>query len=84
MTDQTGIAVIPKNRSSEIRVSLVKYMGINLVDVRIFSSFDNGEKRPTKQGVAVSITRLPALADALTLALTEARRLGLFDEKAAA
>jgi hypothetical protein len=49
--------------------------------VRIFTEFANsdGERRPTKRGVAVALHRLPQLIEALQAALDEARRLGLVD-----
>ena len=84
MDDRIFIATIQKNRSSEIRVSLEKYKGVNLVDVRIFEALDGGDRRPTKRGISLVVTRIPALADAIQLALEEARRLGMFEDRSQA
>ena len=75
----TLIAVVPKNQREEIRVSIDQFKGTELLDVRIFANFDDGdgERRPTKKGISVKVERLPELIAALHLAEVEARRRGL-------
>ncbi len=72
------IATVRKNASDEVRIALSEFRGTSLIDMRVFSDFDgSGERRPTKKGLALSVTRLPDLIDALQLAKAEAERRGL-------
>lgn len=58
-------ASIPKNRTQEIRVRQREYEGRRFVDVRVHYPGDDGELRPTRQGVTVALDRADALADAI-------------------
>ena len=75
----TIIGTIRKNAKEEIRVALDEYRGVQLCDLRVFASFDDGdaERKPTKKGIAFRVEQLPALIDALNDAAVEARRRGL-------
>jgi hypothetical protein len=77
------VAVIPKNKVEELRVSLPRFKGVELIDVRTFAQFGSGEeaKRPTRKGITLKIEHLPQLIDALTAALADARARGLLDDK---
>lgn len=78
--DATTVAVIPKNAISELRVQLKYYKAHPLVDVRLWGERDTDtERRPTRKGVCLHVSRLPALCDAVERALDEARRSGMLD-----
>ena len=67
-----------RHRQESVCLTLREYQGTPLVDLRIFETGRDGIDRPTSKGIALSIKRLPALADAFVAANREARRLGLF------
>ncbi len=72
------IATIPKNSRQQIQVSLSRWKGFDLVDVRVFAVVDSGsEPVATKAGVSLRTANLPDLIQALEAALVEARRLGV-------
>jgi len=51
------IAQFEKNATEVIRFSLTEYRGRKLVDVRVYYSDDEGQYRPTKKGVSLSVDR---------------------------
>jgi len=51
------IAQFEKNATEVIRLSLTEYRGRKLVDVRVYYSDDEGQYRPTKKGVSLSVDR---------------------------
>ena len=76
---ETVIATVRKNAVEELRVALGEYRGHNLVNVRIWASYDSAdsEKRPTKKGFALRVEQLPELIAALKKAEAAARAAGL-------
>ena len=82
MPDQNPdtIAVIRKNANEEIRVSLTKYRGLDLVDARVYA--DNGSEHvATKKGICVHVNTLPLLIEGLQQAEAEARKLGQITDR---
>ena len=76
--DQAAIATVPKNAREEIRIDLTEYRGHDLIDCRTYAN--NGvDFIPTKKGITLSISHLPALIKGLRLAESEARECGLLD-----
>lgn len=76
----TVVATIGKNNREEIRVSLDQFNGHDLISLRVFTDNSKVEHRlPTKAGIAMKVTKLPALIDGLQKALAEARRRGLVE-----
>jgi hypothetical protein len=78
------IGTIPKGvrTKDETRVSLKRFKGFHLLDIRQFvagDAADNDELHPTKKGVCIRTARLPLLIELLEKALGEARKRGLFD-----
>jgi hypothetical protein len=59
------IATIKKNATEEIPISLTRYRGYELLDVRIYFEDDQGIWRPTKRGLTVRLEMLPDLLKAL-------------------
>ena len=78
---ETLVAVVEKNTTEEVRVRLAEWRGSNFIDLRVFAEFSGteGEKRPTKRGLALGLTRPPELVTALQAALTEAKRKWLIE-----
>jgi hypothetical protein len=66
-------------RDDSLRVSLENYQTSRLVNIRKWYVDDNGQKRPTKRGIALSLAQLPRLAAALNEALRIATELGLIE-----
>jgi len=59
------VARIAKNPTEEVRVSLTSYRGHDLVDIRVFFQDEQGEWRPTKRGVSLSVDSFAELRDAV-------------------
>jgi hypothetical protein len=70
------VFTILKNSREQVHVSLKEYRGHQLIDLRIF---DAGGF-PTKSGVNLQVTHLPALREAIDVAITKAAELGLLME----
>ena len=49
------IAQFEKNATEVVRLSLTEYRGHKLVDIRVYYSDDQGQYRPTKKGVSLSV-----------------------------
>jgi hypothetical protein len=64
---------------NSVRVILCTYEGHNIVDVRVYFVAADGKMQPTRKGLALSVRRLPELADAIGKAVVKARELGLID-----
>ena len=84
MADPILIATWRKNVREHVRVLLDSYNGHNVITARVFVEGDDGEPRPTKQGLTISTKHLPQLADALVKARAEAERRGLLQHEEAA
>lgn len=48
-----------KNATEVVRVSLTEYRGRKLVDVRVYYADNEGQYRPTKKGVSLSVDVYP-------------------------
>jgi hypothetical protein len=72
-----SIAEWDRNEREVVRVALDQYRGCNTIDLRNWFRAADGELRPTKSGLTLSLKHLPALADALERALAKARELRL-------
>lgn len=59
------IARIGKNPTEEVRVALTSYRGHDLVDIRVFFQDEQGEWRPTKRGVSLSVDSFAELREAI-------------------
>jgi hypothetical protein len=62
------VARITKNPTEEVRVSLTSYRGHDLVDIRVFFQDEQGEWRPTKRGVSLSVDSFAELREAVVKA----------------
>ena len=70
------VATVRKNSREDIRVSLGHFNGRAVFSARVWFDAGDGEIRPSKTGITFSVDRLPDFADAVCLALAEARRKG--------
>lgn len=72
----TPIASIRKADGAEIRVTLQRYKGRSVVDVRVwYQPTASGEFVPTRKGVTLDADRLPEFADAVAEALQRTRQM---------
>lgn len=55
----------PKNPLEEVRSSLTVFKGKQYVDLRIYYKGDDGEFRPSKKGLTVSVDLFPELEEAI-------------------
>jgi hypothetical protein len=81
-SDAGIIAEWPLNKRESARVSIEKYNGVWLINLRKWFEAENGEMRPGKQGIALGMRHLPQLAAAVNDALSIARQRGLVEAKA--
>lgn len=54
--DEGLIGCFVKNDREEVRVALTRYLGHDLLDIRIWSkSYRTGEYAPTKKGISIKV-----------------------------
>jgi hypothetical protein len=68
-----------RNRSEHVRVEISEYQGHRLINIRVWQTGSDGIDRPTTKGIALSVRKLPELAEAIGKAHLKARELGLLD-----
>jgi hypothetical protein len=68
-----------RHRNKFIRVSLSRYLGRAVFDLRIFFTSETGHAQATKQGITLSIDKLPELREALERAEVKALDLDLIE-----
>jgi hypothetical protein len=74
------IAKWRRNGRQEIAVTLDRYNGRFIVDLRVwYADAATGELRPGKPGLTLDVAHLPTLAKAFPDALAQARAMGLLD-----
>jgi hypothetical protein len=73
------VAEWQRNSREIIRVALDSYNGAPTIDLRAWWQDNEGNWRPGRSGLTLSLKHLPALADGLTEALQQARALGLIE-----
>lgn len=60
------IARFEKNSFEEVRISLTKFKGKDLIDLRVYYQPDDGEEmRPTKKGITISLDKFNELKNAI-------------------
>jgi len=70
----------PRGGSDVVRVSLTKYVGRDVIDVRTWWLDEDGERKPSTKGITLSVRYLPRLTQALKKARTRAATLGLLQD----
>jgi len=72
-SDNSLVAVIPKDQTEELRVELARYKGGLFAAMRIWARPGPGQQhRPTEKGLTVPMRMLFKLVDALRATQTEA------------
>ncbi len=66
------IGIVEKNRLTDMRVRLVELRGETFVDLRVFAAVGDGERRPTKKGMAFKPDLVPELIEVLVKAAADA------------
>lgn len=75
------IAELTRNARERVRVSLEEWQGKPRLDIRTTTQLTEATDiwSPTKKGISVSVTLIPALRQALADAEAKARELGLIE-----
>lgn len=81
--EELVVGSFPKNKREEVRVTLSKYKGFDLVGLRVWFKSEDGTYRPGKSGFSIRTVLLPELLRLLDSARAEAAKRGLLDAGAA-
>lgn len=79
MTSETIISEWQKNSRETLRVRLDEYQGQRVICCRAWYVDKDGNKRPGRGGLTISVRHLPQLARALDDALNAAKASGLLE-----
>ncbi len=77
--DDIVVGSFPKNNREEVRVTLSKFKGYDLVGVRQWFKNDNDDPRPSKSGVTIRVDLLPELLDLIQKARDIAVEKGILE-----
>ncbi len=77
--DEIVVGSFPKNNREEVRVTLSKYKGYDLVGVRQWFRNENDEPRPSKSGVTIRVELLPELLQLIQRAKDTAVEKGILE-----
>jgi Transcriptional Coactivator p15 (PC4) len=77
--DEVVIGSFPKNKREQVRVTLSKYKGYDLVGLRVWFKSDDGSYQPGKSGFSIRTPLLPELMRLLDRAHAEAAKRGLLN-----
>ena len=77
--DEVVVGSFTKNKREQVKVTLSKYMGYDLVGVRVWFKSDDGSYKPGKSGINIRTSLLPELMRLLDRAHDEAKKRGLLD-----
>jgi hypothetical protein len=77
--DEIVVGSFPKNNREEVRVSLSKFKGYDLVGVRQWYRNENDDPRPSKSGITIRVDLLPELLDLIQKAKDIAVEKGILD-----
>lgn len=77
--DEILVGSFPKNNREEVRVSLSKFKGYDLLGVRQWYRNENDEPRPSKSGVTIRVDLLPELLDLIQKARDIALDKGILE-----
>ncbi len=77
--DDIVVGSFPKNNREEVRVTLSKFKGYDLVGVRQWFRNDDDDPRPSKSGVTIRVDLLPDLLDLIQKARDIAVEKGILE-----
>ena|ERR1044072_4861074 len=75
--EEVMIGSFPKNKREEVRVTLSKYKGYDLIGLRVWFKSEDGSYQPGKSGFSIRTQLLPELMRLVDRAHAEATRRGL-------
>jgi len=65
LNEGAAVAEFEKNKKEVVRVSVGAFHGRQIINIRVYYKAEDGQWRPGKQGLAVSVDRYKDLAGAL-------------------
>ena len=77
------LAILQKNAREELRIGLREFESHNLFEMRVYIDSETGEMILTKKDFSVKVKMRPELVQVLQMALAEAEKEGLLQEKEA-
>lgn len=77
--DEIVVGSFPKNNREEVRVSLSKFKGYDLVGVRQWYRNENDDPRPSKSGITIRVDLLPELLELIQKARDIAVEKGILE-----
>jgi hypothetical protein len=77
--DEIVVGSFPKNNREEVRVSLSKFKGYDLVGVRQWYRNENDDPRPSKSGITIRVDLLPELLELIQKAKDIAVEKGILE-----
>jgi hypothetical protein len=77
MTEPQLIAELQKNKRETLRLTLEKFQGPDLLNMRCWAENSDGSQIPTKSGLSIRVAMLAEFRRAIERAEQEARALGL-------
>ena len=72
-------AEIPKGKTEVVKIGLNTFNGHQLASVRVWTTRDPDNPRPTTKGLTVQVTMLPEIIEGLQKAEAAARAAGLLE-----
>ena len=75
------IAEWPRNSRETMRVQISRYQDREIFELRAYYTDAEGELKPTKSGITLSLKHLPNAAASLVEALNKVRALGLLQDE---
>ncbi len=78
-TENIIVAEWPINKRETVRVSIERFNGLWLINLRKWFEADDGKMRPGKHGIALAVKHLSRLAKAMSAAHRIAIEQGLID-----
>jgi len=77
--DEIVVGSFPKNNREEVRVSLSKFKGYDLLGVRQWYRNENDDPRPSKSGITIRVDLLPELLELIQKARDIAVENGILE-----
>ncbi len=73
------VGSFPKNNREDVRVSLSKYKGYDLLGVRVWYRSEHDDPKPSKSGITIRVEMLPDLLALMQQAREIALEKGLLE-----
>jgi Transcriptional Coactivator p15 (PC4) len=76
------IGVFPKNATEDVRITLGKFEGFDVLAIRVWYTAEDGRPRPGNKGLTIRAALLPELLNLLERACDVAKDRGLLGKRA--